>query len=104
MQGIKDTQKLVKNNSLITGYDAGTTDDYAITLPDFNGYVTGMTAFFKANTANTGATTLNINGYGAKAVVKAISTALSNNDILALMWCYVIYDGTNFILLNPRVL
>ena len=41
---------------------------------------------------------------GAKTIVKAVSTALANADIVALMFCSCIYDGTNFVLLNPRVL
>ena len=103
-RGINDTQQLVRNNSLIVGFDNGTTDDYAITLPNFTGYVTGMSVIFKANTVNTGACTLNINGMGAKAIVKGITTALSNADILALMWCQCIYNGVAFVLLNPRAL
>jgi len=103
-KGVADTQQLVRNNSLIVGFDNGTTDDYAITLPDFKGYTTGMSVLFKANTVNTGACTLNINGMGAKAIVKGITTALSNADILALMWCQCVYDGVAFVLLNPRAL
>jgi len=103
-KGVADTQQLVRNNSLIVGFDNGTTDDYVITLPDFKGYATGMSVLFKANTVNTGACTLNINGMGAKAIVKGITTALSNADILALMWCQCVYDGVAFVLLNPRAL
>ena len=103
-QGISDTQQLVRNSSLILGYDAGTTDDYAITLPNFTGYKPGLMVLFKANTVNTGACTLNINNMGAIAIVKGITTALSNADILALMWCLVVYDGVSFVLFNPRAL
>ncbi len=103
-QGISDTQQLVRNSALILGYDAGTTDDYAITLPNFTGYKPGLMVLFKANTVNTGACTLNINNMGAIAIVKGITTALSNADILALMWCLVVYDGVSFVLFNPRAL
>lgn len=85
--------------------DAGGTDTYAITIdPTPIAYATGMQVIFKANTANTGAASLNVNGLGAKTIVKAVSTALSNNDILASMFCLCIYDGTNFVLMNPRTL
>lgn len=85
--------------------DAGTTDAYAITLsPGPAAYAAGQVFVFKANTANTGAATLAINALGAKTIVKAVNTTLANNDILALMLCSVIYDGTNFVLLNPRAL
>ncbi|MCR4305478.1 MAG: right-handed parallel beta-helix repeat-containing protein [Candidatus Daviesbacteria bacterium] len=103
-QGIAETQQLVRNSGLTLGFDTGTTDDYAITLPYFTGYVIGLTVIFRANTANTTDATLNINGLGAKAIVKGVSTALSSNDILALMYCQCVYDGTNFVLLNPRAL
>jgi hypothetical protein len=63
-----------------------------------------MSVLFKANTVNTGASTLNINGMGAKAIVKGITTALADADILALMWCQCVYDGVAFVLMNPRVL
>lgn len=79
--------------------DAGATDAYAITLtPAITTYVTGAQYWFKANTANTGAATLNINSLGAKTIVKVaggITTALSDNDIRAGQWCIVQYDGTN---------
>lgn len=103
-KGLKDTKELIRNSAMTLGFDTGTTDDYAITLQDFTGYQTGLSVIFRANTANTGASTLNINGMGAKAIVKGVSTALANNDILALMWCQCVYDGTNFVLLNPRAL
>ena len=80
--------------------DGGATDAYAITLsPAIASYVTGTSYRFKANTANTGAATLNINGIGAEAIKKAaggITTDLSSNDIRAGQWVEVVWDGTNF--------
>jgi hypothetical protein len=85
--------------------DAQASDTYVITLdPVPAAYQTGMQVIFKANTANTGAASLNVNSLGAKTIVKAVSTALANNDILAGMFCTVVYDGTNFVLMNPRTL
>ena len=87
------------------GVDAGSTDAYAITLsPALTAYAAGLQIIFKAATANTGAASLNVNGLGAKTIVKAVSTTLSDNDILANMLCVVVYDGTNFVLMNPRAL
>ena len=91
--------------TLLAAADAGSTDDYAITLSaSITAYTTFMQVIFKANTANTGAATLAINGMAAKTIVKAVSTTLANNDILASMICFVVYDGTNFVLMNPRAL
>jgi hypothetical protein len=68
---------------------------------DLTAYQTGAVYTFKANTANTGAATLNINSKGAKAIVKGVSTALVTGDILAGQLCHCLYDGTNMVLLNP---
>jgi hypothetical protein len=85
--------------------DAVGTDSYAVTLGTvITAYITGMQVTFKAQTANTGAASLNVNSLGAKTIVKGLNTALANNDILAGMFCLCIYDGTNFVLMNPRTL
>lgn len=86
---------------LVTDYaaDAGSTDAYAATLsPAPAALVTGAHYRFKANTANTGAATIDFNSLGAKTIVKAaggITTALADNDIRAGQWVDVVYDGTN---------
>ena len=84
--------------------DAGANDSYSISLnPSPGAYTTGMVVFFKANTVNTGAASINVNGLGAKTIVKRVNTALANGDIPSQALCMLIYDGTNFILLNPVV-
>lgn len=79
--------------------DGGSTDAYAITLsPAPSGYTTGTHYRFKANTANTGACTLNVNSLGAKTIKKVqggITTDLADNDIRAGQFVDVVYDGTN---------
>lgn len=79
--------------------DAGSTDAYACTLPiEITSYVTGTTFAFKANTANTGAASINFNSLGALTIVKmqgAITTALADNDIRIGQWVMCTYDGTN---------
>ena len=84
--------------------DAGNNDTYVISLsPAPVAYSTGMIIFFKANTVNTGAASINVNGLGAKTIVKRVNTVLANGDIPALSLKMILYDGTNFILLNPVV-
>lgn len=79
--------------------DAGSNDTYVATLsPVPAAYVTGEHYRFKANTANTGAATINFNALGAKTIKKAaggITTDLADNDIRAGQWVDLIYDGTN---------
>lgn len=79
--------------------DSGASDTYAATLsPAITAYVTGTHYRFKANTANTGAATINFNSLGAITIVKVaggITTTLADNDIRAGQWVDVVYDGTN---------
>lgn len=79
--------------------DAGSNDTYVITLsPCPSSYVTGGHYRFKANTANTGAATINICSLGAKTIVKVvggITTTLADNDIRVGQFVDLVYDGTN---------
>lgn len=82
--------------------DAGSNDTYAITLaPAPTAYTTGMTITFTANTANTGACTINVNGLGAKALKKAVSTDPGDNFIKVGSVVVAVYDGTNFQMMQP---
>ena len=84
-------------------YAAGTgTDTITMGLsPAMTAYVAGQHFYFKqAAGANTGATTLNIDSVGAKAITKKGTTALAAGDIPASAMVHVVYDGTQFQLLN----
>jgi len=82
--------------------DAGSTDDYVATLsPAATAYTTGMMVTFKANTANTGACTVNVNGLGAKALKRGVSTDPADNFIKAGSIVVAVYDGTNFQMIQP---
>lgn len=62
-------------------------------------YVTGERYCFKANFANTGAATLNINGLGAKNIFKQSPsgpTALTGAEIQSGQMVDCVYDGTQF--------
>jgi hypothetical protein len=98
-QGAASTPESLKN--LIYAQDGGSSDDYAISLdPAPAEYVAGMLVAFKANTANEGAATLNVNNLGAKAIKKNGEEALADNDIKAGQIVTVVYDGTSFQLVN----
>lgn len=79
--------------------DAGSTDDYACSLsPAIAAYTTGTAYTVKANTANTGAATINLNSLGAKTIKKlagGITTDLADNDIRVGQVVRLVYDGTN---------
>lgn len=84
--------------------DAGSTDAYACSLsPAPSAYVTGADYWVKANTANTGAATVNFNSLGAKTIKKVaggVTTDLDDNDIRANQILHLVYDGTNMQLVS----
>jgi hypothetical protein len=83
---------------------AGSANAIQITVPLTltSGYQTGMSFNFVASYANTSATpTLNVNGAGAKLIVRDNNSSLNPNDISANGAYQVYYDGTQFHLMNP---
>ena len=78
------------------GNDTGSTDTYAVTLPIVpTTYLHGYKVHFRANTANTGAATLNVNSIGAIAIRKNGTSVLGDNDISAGQIVTVVYDDSN---------
>ena len=83
--------------------DTGGDDTYVVTLnPAPTSISAGMIINFKVTTANTGECTLNPNSLGATAIKKNVSHDLETGDIIASTIVSVIFDGTNFQLLNPQ--
>lgn len=88
------------NKTIYTNGSA--TDDYTITV---NGAtqqsdLLGTILKFTTTVPNTGTCTLNVNGYGAKNICKDISTALETGDILAGSIVTVVWDGSQYQLLE----
>lgn len=70
-------------------------DTYVLTLsPVPTAYVDGMEVRMKADVANTGAASLNVNSLGAITIVKGVGTTLQNNDIVANQICVLTYNST----------
>lgn len=83
------------NSSHIYAASSGGTDAYAITLSPVPASLTnGFTVIFKADVANTGPATLNVNSLGAKAIKKTHDEDLANNDIEAGQLVIVSYQAT----------
>jgi trimeric autotransporter adhesin len=72
------------------------TNTYTVSIPWVTSYAFGLTVPVQFTIANTGASTININSLGAKAIVKSVSSPLVANDILANQIFNLWYDGTNF--------
>jgi hypothetical protein len=84
-----------------TNYAAatGSANNYAVTLsPAPSAYVEGMCVVVKININNTGASTINVNGLGAKSIKKSNGNDVSSGNLKAGSIYTVRYNGTNFIL------
>lgn len=89
--------EVAQSNSLNYAAATGAANAYAVTLaPGITSLTTGQIVTFRANLANTGAATLNVNGLGAAAIRKNGDAALAANDIKANQIVTVVYDGTAF--------
>jgi hypothetical protein len=63
----------------------------------------GVLISFIPNLANTATTpTLAVNGLAATTIVKGTSTALASGDLALNTLAFVVYNGTNFQLINPQ--
>lgn len=82
--------------------ESGAADAYVLTaVPNTRAmpstYLTGMIVEFIAGNANTGASTINVSGLGAKNIKRADgTTALSAGEIVTTGLTKLWYDGTNF--------
>jgi len=82
---------------------SGTNTITATVSPSLTAYSAGQMFGFVAANTNTGATTINISGLGAKSIVTPLG-ALNANDIQSGYFYIIYYDGTNFQLLGISTL
>ena len=80
---------------LYLGPTSGTANAYTVVSEDIKSLAEGVAVCVKLHTAASAASTLNINGWGAKAIKKAGGAEVTN--LKASMYT-LRYDGTNFIL------
>ena len=78
---------------------SGTNTITATVSPNLTAYSAGQMFGFVAANTNTGATTINISGLGAKSIVTPLG-ALNAGDIQSGYFYIIYYDGTNFQLLG----
>lgn len=89
-------RQLFDGTPFLLGSVAGTNTITGTSSVPFTAYVAGQTFRFVAAGTNTGATTLNVNALGAKAITKIGTNALEAGDIKAGAVYQVVYDGTQF--------
>lgn len=94
----------IQNNAYVFANASGSQNNLSVNLSiPPAGYASPLGFYFKASLNNTGAVTINVDGLGARSIVKMSSTGLIPliaNDIISGGIYYVIYDGTQFILIN----
>lgn len=80
--------------------DTGSANAKVITFSDNapTSYIEGMAVSFKNNVQNTGATTVNINGLGAKNIFKSNGSNLTSGSLIANSVYTIRYNGTAFFL------
>lgn len=97
-----DVLRATKYNDYIA--DTGSASTYVIApAPVVTSYVTGQQFTFiaaTANSANSGVSTLAVNGLAQKTIKNSAGGSLVVNDIIVGQVITVVYDGTNFQMLN----
>lgn len=92
---------VLDSSDLLYGIESGAANAYIVTLsPPLTSMQTGQLILFKPINTNTGASTVNVNGLGNTPIKKNGSTALEDGDIVAGQIAQIVYDGTNYQLLN----
>ena len=75
---------------------ASGTNTYTVTISGVSSYTEGDVYAIKFTNANDADSTININGLGAKTLVKQLNIQVTGGDIEAGQQFILIYDGTNF--------
>lgn len=94
----------VQQSAFNTATETGVIDAYIVNLsPPIGSLFPGLILeFVPANSNTIPAPTVTVNG-STGTVILSNGTALSPGDIGGSLTTYMIYDGANFVLLNPRV-
>jgi hypothetical protein len=80
----------------VQGTDSGAADAYVVTLSGSIGasYTDGDICEFKAANANTGASTINVNGLGVVSLTDFKGVSLAGGSIAANSWYRIMYNST----------
>lgn len=94
-----DLSDITQDRIYYCGTTSGT-NTYTATNSKITAYTDGLTVRIKIGTASTGASTLNINGLGAKTILDTLGNAITSGGLKAGLPYQLCYNGTNFIVLG----
>jgi hypothetical protein len=93
----------LKQDRVTYATDTGAANAYVVTLTHAPAsYVAGLRVSMKVANANTGASTVNVNGLGVKSIKRFNGAALAANDLMVGAVVDLRYDGANFILASQH--
>lgn len=93
----------IQQNGLTYFVDTGAVNAYVVTAaPAWASYAAGGHVYVKIVNANTAASTLNVNGLGAKAILNEDLSVTEANALLAGGVYHLIYDGTQFVIIGKN--
>ena len=90
--------KEIESNEIFYAVATGTANTYAITVSAIKSLYDGLAICPKINIASTGASTINVNGYGAKSIVDSLGNPITSGGLKANTPYTLRYNGTVFIL------
>jgi hypothetical protein len=84
--------------------DTGSANAYAVApTPAIAAYATGQIVLLRPAHANTAASTLAVSGLTAKSIKQMDGSSIAAGSIVTTGVYHLVYDGTNFVLLNPSL-
>lgn len=94
----------IVNAQLITlygGVDTGSTNAYVLNFTaNFSAYTDGVVIYWVPSNANTGASTINVNGLGVVSVINQNGSALTAGQLVANQVAVIMYKGGSFLLIS----
>jgi hypothetical protein len=87
--------------TLYGGVDTGAANAYVLTFTaNFSAYTDGTVIYWVPANANTGASTINVNGLGIISIVNQNGSALTAGQLVANQVAVIIYKGGSFLLIS----
>ena len=87
--------------SLYGGVDTGSANAYVLNFTaSFTSLADGIVLYWYPSHANTGASTINVNGLGVVPIINQNGTALTANEIINAQIVTIMYKGGNWILIQ----